>query len=120
VAESGEEAARRRFRWSEGSTQPHRSSQLTEGRRRGSWQRAVARCGASLVVDCRGEGVKKVHVTPRSLRKQDWDKRLAGVGELRRRSLVPLFTKMGENGNGVGSVVHWGFGVAEEPHGAYE
>jgi hypothetical protein len=31
---------------------------------------------------------------------------------------VPLFTKMGKNGNGAGLVAHRGFGVAEEPHGA--
>jgi hypothetical protein len=32
---------------------------------------------------------------------------------------VPLFTEMGGNVNGVGSVACQGFGVAEEPHGAY-
>jgi hypothetical protein len=66
------------------------------------------------------KGSKRFTSHLRSLRKQDWDKRLAGVGELRRRSLVTLFTKMGGNRNGVGSVVQRGFGVAEEPHGACE
>jgi hypothetical protein len=37
---------------------------------------------------------------------------------LRRQGSVPLFTKMGENGNGVGSVACQGFGVAEKPHDA--
>jgi hypothetical protein len=31
---------------------------------------------------------------------------------------MPIFTKMGKNGNGVDSVAHRGFSVAEEPHGA--
>jgi hypothetical protein len=79
VAESDEEAARCRFRWSEGSTRPRRSSQWMQGRWRGvraelptvrwSWQRAAARCRASPIVGCGGERVRKVHVTPALLEK---------------------------------------------------
>jgi hypothetical protein len=53
-----------------------------------------------------------------SLRKQDWDKRLTGVSEFAAAELGATIHQNGENGNGASSVVHRGFGVAEEPHNA--